>query len=1489
MMGDREVIELTDILCGLLRGDVDDFGMNRACEALPELARKLAANMVRIAARRIFAEPEQSVLELPTNGLDAHNELAGRRVTGKFGVGFFSILYWLFEDTPGAEKRELLINSRPRTGHDCVGIRLARSPETGALVAHRSEPRRKDFGTTVELDCSAAPLREDQVDLMRSYMLRLRFATGSHVVLDGVIINSQTAGTGTGTGALPTVGVSLRPDRLEFTDAGVGMTWRTALLSLLVAFRSSKPPPTANTTGLPESATPATGFYPPAHPDGQSRAVVVVGNVIVIDSPFRVPTGIDAADVVFGLSGNVPVPVSRDDVLHAADVVPAARVLLDKAMVGRFDSAAGVVLLQLAVRAIAQHRAAPTNALSDALDAMLAESDGLFVPLEHWFTVFASIAPTVREQTGLLINPFIGASTTGAGATVFLRWARETRSVRGHRTLAHLKAAAPGIEPVLVPEVPGLLGEPIEFGCAVLVFLDPTATGLPRAVDDKVGTCVWVTRIGTRNPHLGIDYDYETAATATDDETEEAQLLRDGGDIRVLPSEKQHPYKRFRLLSVGTATPIKSHLLPALGRLFDSADARGVWYNENDFATNYFDCGDATGSADVAAKTAGRLLFVMRAHAKTMLKRLEYLEYGRSFIKGNDQHHWDCNHHEPTPPTERIIDTMVVSHPGPAPEEAVYTCLIEDATLATNERSELVSWFGIVGKFVCDARTFTSLFATRPTNTTVSTHRAALLAGAPDMPAKFALAAYLDTVIGCARIFGKTEEVHVAAALRATMHFIRTGKAGTAADLARAWCTNNKDVHGLVQSVFLATLRSAQGVRTAPRVVPTGEELDAAGVVRATRNFSLSCVLELIFRPGVDLSTWFDHVETEQPCAPPVQALQIAVNEGSSKEPVTAVLIELFQNAIDAGSANAAISVSVSETPGGGAEIAVGNDGTMDAFNLLALSVPFLSTKTSGTQTVGEMGSGFFNVYRPPFDEVRVWSGQYHLTDRPVRNPLDNRCIDVRRAMRLTDRSEPRTVVALCINADPVGGTGEGIGAAALARKLVTGPLSVFRSIDLDGERCRDHRTVNISSARAGTSEVVLFAVVPTSSTVAVIESHVYTGDVPLREIRWLLAGADVPEWVENTLDEAAALRLGPGVYEPVQTRSRAHLKPGAIAAVRDVINGGMLRFMAELLNAGLLPDLFPHARSEQTVWQVLPTATAGTDGLVSSYRTATAFWLTAPVDAEPARPSVSQVMLRSMSACGTKPTLKDLETHVRAALPNSPAIARAIVTWFSNKSFESATKRPRPNDDVRLQPATSTGWRAEEVCLREFVNAMWESPYFFEAGAVIVPTKRDAPKFRLITDPFTGIIAYYAQAKHEIVANTAASTWPPLLAPAVLAGAETFGVALRHGDTRSKRALAEQGLGRSASERLGPHNWIGFAWDATLRHELEHAHHAATRAPGGEHSGSHDAGFVKGHEDRWMRILEQTRWAFITELHARMLAALRAEGLDRADASSAP
>lgn len=101
---------ISSLICGRLTTDYEKFLKDQ--NTCSDISGKIANSMIRVAATRIFADPTQSILELPVNSVDSYRKLRSSDApsVGKFGMGFFSILYWVLSDS----KVILLIKSQTR-------------------------------------------------------------------------------------------------------------------------------------------------------------------------------------------------------------------------------------------------------------------------------------------------------------------------------------------------------------------------------------------------------------------------------------------------------------------------------------------------------------------------------------------------------------------------------------------------------------------------------------------------------------------------------------------------------------------------------------------------------------------------------------------------------------------------------------------------------------------------------------------------------------------------------------------------------------------------------------------------------------------------------------------------------------------------------------------------------------------------------------------------------------------------------------------------------------------------------------------------------------------------------------------------------------------------------------------------------------------------------------------------------------------------------
>jgi MYND finger len=149
------------------------------------------------------------------------------------------------------------------------------------------------------------------------------------------------------------------------------------------------------------------------------------------------------------------------------------------------------------------------------------------------------------------------------------------------------------------------------------------------------------------------------------------------------------------------------------------------------------------------------------------------------------------------------------------------------------------------------------------------------------------------------------------------------------------------------------------------------------------------------------------------------QMVEIVVNEGTSKDIINSQLTELVQNSVDAitqkkpndksvrielGIQDDCIVLSVTDYIG------------IDVNSLIALSIPFYSEKGGQPGLVGEMGTGFFNVYRSEkvFIETSRDGHVFFIEDTPIKD-TNKRVIDIHRKISyyFDKKTENRTTITI--------------------------------------------------------------------------------------------------------------------------------------------------------------------------------------------------------------------------------------------------------------------------------------------------------------------------------------------------------------------------------------------------------------------------------------------------------------------------------------------
>ena len=176
-------------------------------------------------------------------------------------------------------------------------------------------------------------------------------------------------------------------------------------------------------------------------------------------------------------------------------------------------------------------------------------------------------------------------------------------------------------------------------------------------------------------------------------------------------------------------------------------------------------------------------------------------------------------------------------------------------------------------------------------------------------------------------------------------------------------------------------LHSCKGLKiNTMNISPLNADTARRGLVGTQAVFSLGKLIKIVFKEQIPdltlangnekLMQLFKEVEKDTSDeSSPLQIVEIAVNEGTVKPFIQASITELIQNSIDAvryfNPQNKKINISIQKSSDLREIYLLIKDYVgmgPDAF--LYIAIPFLSTKTASQIQTGEIGSGFFNVYR---------------------------------------------------------------------------------------------------------------------------------------------------------------------------------------------------------------------------------------------------------------------------------------------------------------------------------------------------------------------------------------------------------------------------------------------------------------------------------------------------------------------------------------------
>lgn len=944
---------LSDIVCAVVRHD------DKPCTSI---GYRIASALIKVASLRIFSIPEQSIMELPVNSVDSYGRIAGRPSVGKFGMGFFSVFYWLIKDpelymlvqsTYINRERQSVSYQIKISWTDGVGLSYTRLKDTPMV----KRPGTEEFTTGTRIVVARDPSGSDvftsaQKRQIREQLFRLFDIRNVRIFL---IDEYQTVQLNPKVTEGSEVWINL-DRKLTILDLAEGIPLEILDTNLLIPSSSSKARVFSRISvqdlEMPQilAPNPQIGLVPLA------SLIITVNHVVIVKVALATPGQI----YLIPMLNSTRLPVARDDVVFEIGSIECY--LFEEQLCRLMEY---IVETQTSVKDILL--------LLDKYDQMSSQS-GLS-------TLIASVKSRLYSQPNVIYVP-VNSPVYKYIAEVFTQY----------RFIEHPYPKMFETE----AQIDALLGDFAHKG----MFKSRKVVKLPLPVPRDVSN-------GGLSEYLFVESSLFDAPEC------QALMIASSKTTLLIPFEGVTSEK---IIQEATAVADGLRLNEQVFEVFKVVYMTWITMTQNvvlHSSTRVILRNLLMILRDLDPEDAIKLLHHYNNRISMISFDFSYGSRPNVYIR-TPEAPYTPHQVIPRPPTVAafpegyirnlnlkmvfwFVSTIAIKTLGSVywyPESALFMMHVFDGALSADAVREFMKGMDLC---VHEAEMFVFKY---------------VFIAALQQPLRPDVGIFI------------VKEIRRRASLESLISMVTavTGGLVTHADL-------NIKVHQPV----VAAVRDFSSLKR--DLLPT-TPLEGT---KAQYRFSAKSLVQYLYSTEISDETPVDeifqgasdHYRTWDSSRLRLQIVEIAVNDGTTKEFMPAVMTELIQNSIDASRAETWTDASRRMI-----KINVGANGVtiedfvgMTSRQLIPILIPFLSSKDPNDPNVtGEMGTGFFNVYRRPWSQkVIIFTSRngvaVRIDTRPILSPGDSNMVtDIEYEVRTSKSTwfTNGTRITVIVNADPV-------------------------------------------------------------------------------------------------------------------------------------------------------------------------------------------------------------------------------------------------------------------------------------------------------------------------------------------------------------------------------------------------------------------------------------------------------------------------------------